>query len=75
MISDSTSIGIACYYNENCETEKNCLIFDLGGGFLNITILSVSDSSLFEERALNGNIHLGGEDLDNRLIWYCIGEF
>ena len=74
LISDSTSIGISCYYNENCETEKNCLIFDLGGGFLNITILSVEDGR-FEELALNGNIHLGGEDLDFKLIKYCIGEF
>ena len=54
--------------------EENVLIFDLGGGTLNISLLSIEDG-LFEVKATDGNLHLGGEDFDNRLMEYCINEF
>ena len=70
----SVLVGLACYYNKNIPVEKKCLIFGFGGGFLDISIISM-ESGLFEVNALNGNAHLGGEDFDKRLIEFCIDEF
>ena len=51
--------------------DKNILIFDLGGGTFDVSILNIDDS-LFEVKATRGNSHLGGEDFDNYLVNYCI---
>ena len=50
------------------------MLFLIWGGTLNITILSFEEG-LYDVRAMNGIIHLGGEDLDNKLIEYCIYNF
>jgi len=50
------------------------LIFDLGGGTFDVSILSLEEG-LFEVRSTNGHTHLGGEDFDNRLVEFCAGEF
>ena len=54
--------------------EKKIFIFDWGAGNLNASILAIEEG-LFEVKAISGKIHLGGEDLDNKLIQYCIDEF
>ena len=54
--------------------EENVLIFDLGGGTFDVSLLALEEG-LFEVKATNGNTHLGGEDFDNRLVEYCAGEF
>ena len=54
--------------------EENVLIFDLGGGTFDFSLLSL-EKSLFEVKAKNENTHLGGEDFDNRLVEYCANEF
>jgi len=46
------------------------LIFDLGGGTFDVSILSIDDG-MFEVRATNGDTHLGGEDFDNKMVEYC----
>lgn len=51
--------------------EKNILIFDLGGGTFDVSLLTIEDG-IFEVKATNGNTHLGGEDFDNRLVEFCI---
>jgi len=56
------------------QSERNVLIFDLGGGTFDVSVLSL-EGGLFEVRATNGHTHLGGEDFDNRLVEYCAGEF
>mmetsp|Transcript_56859 Transcript_56859/g.160461 ORF Transcript_56859/g.160461 Transcript_56859/m.160461 type:complete len:683 (+) Transcript_56859:52-2100(+) len=55
-------------------TEKNILIFDMGGGTFDVSILAIQDT-VFEVRATAGDPHLGGEDFDNRMLSHCISEF
>ena len=55
-------------------TEKNVLIFDLGGGTFDISLLTIEDG-IFEVKATAGDTHLGGEDFDNRLVDYFAADF
>ncbi|XP_034704001.1 heat shock cognate 70 kDa protein-like [Vitis riparia] len=54
--------------------EKNVLIFDLGGGTFDVSLLKIEEG-LFEVRATAGDTHLGGEDFDNRMVNYFVQEF
>ena len=54
--------------------EKNVLIFDLGGGTFDVSILTIEDG-IFEVKATAGDTHLGGEDFDNRLVDHFMKEF
>ncbi|RXG60824.1 Heat shock 70 kDa protein cognate 4 [Armadillidium vulgare] len=56
------------------EKEKNALIFDLGGGTFDVSILSMEDG-IFEVKSTAGDTHLGGEDFDNRLVTHFVEEF
>jgi L1 cell adhesion molecule like protein len=56
------------------EGEKNVLIFDLGGGTFDVSLLTIEDG-IFEVKATAGDTHLGGEDFDNRLVTHFIQEF
>jgi endoplasmic reticulum chaperone BiP len=51
--------------------EKNILVFDLGGGTFDVTLLTI-DNGVFEVLATNGDTHLGGEDFDQRVMQYFI---
>lgn len=51
------------------------LIFDLGGGTFDVSILTIDEGSLFEVKATAGDTHLGGEDFDNRLVNHFAEEF
>lgn len=72
IINEPTAAAIA--YGLNKTGERNVLIFDYGGGTLDITILRM-DGGMFEVKSTSGNSHLGGEDLDEKLKLYCIFEF
>ena len=74
MINEPTAAAIAYGLDNKKDSEQNILIFDLGGGTFDVTILSL-DNTLFEVRATRGDTHLGGEDFDDRIINYCIEEF
>ena len=74
IIGESTAAAIAYGLDKKYQTERNVLIFDLGGGTFDVSLLTLEDG-LFEVKATNGNTHLGGEDFDNRLVEYCAGEF
>lgn len=50
------------------------LIFDLGGGTFDVSLLTIDDG-IFEVKATAGDTHLGGEDFDNRLVEFCAGTF
>ena len=52
----------------------NVIVYDLGGGTLDISLLTITDG-LFEVKASVGNTHLGGADFDNKIISYCINYF
>jgi L1 cell adhesion molecule like protein len=54
--------------------EKNILIFDLGGGTFDVSVLSIDDG-IFEVKSTAGDTHLGGEDFDNRLVDHFLAEF
>ena len=54
--------------------ERNILIYDLGGGTFDVSLLTIDDG-IFEVKATAGDTHLGGEDFDNRLVSFCLQEF
>lgn len=75
IINEPTAAAIAYGLDKKLEGDQNVLIFDLGGGTFDVSILTVGDGSMFEVKATSGNTHLGGEDFDNRLVKYFIEEF
>jgi len=56
------------------DDEVNILVFDMGGGTFDVSILTIQDT-VFEVKATAGDPHLGGEDFDNRMLSHCISEF
>lgn len=54
--------------------EENIIVYDFGGGTFDVSLMNL-DNEVFEVRATGGNSHLGGEDLDNRMVSYLIAEF
>ena len=73
VINEPTAAAIA-YGLDKQDREENILVFDLGGGTFDVTLLSI-DHGVFEVLATAGNTHLGGEDFDHRLMEYCISQF
>jgi len=73
IINEPTAAAIA-YGLDKKGGERNVLIFDLGGGTFDVSLLTINDG-LFEVKATAGDTHLGGEDFDNRMVDFCIQEF
>ena len=73
VINEPTAAAIA-YGLDKKGKESNILIFDLGGGTFDVTLLSIDDG-IFEVKATAGDTHLGGEDFDNLLVNHFKGEF
>ena len=73
IINEPTAAAIA-YGLDQKGGEKNILIFDLGGGTFDVSLLSIEDG-IFEVKATAGDTHLGGEDFDNRMVEYFTTEF
>src|SRR6202795_4914911 len=65
LIHEPTAAALAYGLNEESMKEKNILVFDLGGGTFDVTMLTI-DEGIFEVLATNGDTHLGGEDFDQR---------
>ena len=70
--------------NDNSETfrkteeemeEKNILVFDLGGGTFDVSLVNIKNNEKFEVKYTSGDMHLGGEDFDQKLVEYCIQDF
>jgi len=74
IINEPTAAAIAYGLDKKDSKERNVLIFDLGGGTFDVSLLSIEDG-IFEVKATNGHTHLGGEDFDNRLVEFCMAEF
>ena len=66
IINEPTAAAIA-YGLDKKDKERNILVFDLGGGTFDVSLLTI-DSGVFEVIATNGDTHLGGEDFDNRIL-------
>jgi heat shock 70kDa protein 1/2/6/8 len=73
IINEPTAAALAYGLNNSSE-EKKILIFDLGGGTFDVSLLSL-DHGVFEVKSTSGHTHLGGEDFNNILIDYCIELF
>ena len=73
IINEPTAAAIA-YGLDKKNKEENIVVFDFGGGTLDISVLNIEDG-VFEVKATNGDTHLGGEDLDNVLVDYLVSEF
>lgn len=74
IINEPTAAAVAYGLDSNTKDERNVLIFDMGGGTHDVTLLTIEDG-VFEVKATGGNGHLGGEDLDNRLVSHFAQEF
>jgi len=74
IINEPTAAAIAYGLDKQNEAESNVLIFDLGGGTFDVSLLTIDDG-VFEVRATAGDTHLGGEDFDNKLVDYCSNDF
>jgi len=74
IINEPTAAAIAYGLDKKSDGEKNVLIFDLGGGTFDVSILTI-DEGIFEVKSTAGDTHLGGEDFDNRLVNHFVEEF
>jgi len=74
IINEPTAAAIAYGLGQQSEDEKTVLIFDLGGGTFDVSLLTIDDD-VFEVKATAGDTHLGGEDFDNKLVDYCVSDF
>ena len=74
IINEPTAAAIAYGLDSKTSTEKNVLIFDLGGGTFDVSLLTITDG-VFAVKAVAGDTHLGGEDFDNNLLEHFKAEF
>lgn len=74
IINEPTAAAIAYGLDKKDQGERNVLIFDLGGGTFDVSLLSIEDG-IFEVKATAGDTHLGGEDFDSKLTEHCAADF
>jgi len=74
IINEPTAAAIAYGLDKKGSKESNVLIFDLGGGTFDVSILTIEDG-IFEVKSTAGDTHLGGEDFDNRMVNHFVLEF
>ena len=72
VINEPTAAAIA--YGLDKKGERKVLIYDFGGGTLDVSVLDISDG-VFEVKSTSGNTRLGGEDIDNKIVTHCLSEF
>merc|ERR1719450_297936 len=74
IINEPTAAAIAYGLDKQSSSERNVLIFDLGGGTFDVSLLTIEEG-IFEVKATAGDTHLGGEDFDNRMVNHFVQEF
>ena len=74
IINEPTAAAIAYGLDKKVAGERNVLIFDLGGGTFDVSLLTIEEG-IFEVKATAGDTHLGGEDFDKRLVNHFVQEF
>src|SRR6184192_1838233 len=72
IINEPTAASLA--YGLDKQTDQTILVFDLGGGTFDVSLLEIGDG-VFEVKATAGNTHLGGDDWDQRIIDWLVKEF
>nr|GEZ72862.1 putative heat shock protein 70 family [Tanacetum cinerariifolium] len=77
MINEPIAAAIAYGLDNKSDINGkiNVLVFDLGSGTFDVSIMTIEGGDIFEVKAVNGDTHLGGEDFDNRMVDHCAGEF
>lgn len=73
IINEPTAAALA--YGLDSKQDKNIVVFDLGGGTFDISILEITSDGVFEVKATNGDTYLGGENFDEEIINYLADEF
>merc|ERR1712195_109618 len=74
MGNEPTAAAIAYGLDKKGSGERNVLIYDMGGGTFDVSLLTIEDG-IFEVKATAGDTHLGGEDFDNRIVDFCMQDF
>lgn len=74
IINEPTAAAMAYGLEKKTKKEQHVLIFDLGGGTFDVSLLSINDG-IYEVKATAGDTHLGGEDFDNRMVTHFVAEF
>merc|ERR1712176_184714 len=74
IINEPTAAAIAYGLDKKGSGEKNVLIYDIGGGTFDVSLLTIEDG-IFEVTATAGDTHLGGEDFDNRMVDFFLQDF
>merc|ERR1719261_1018103 len=76
IINEPTAAAIAYGLDkkDNTAGEQNVLIYDMGGGTFDVSLLTIEDG-IFEVKSTAGDTHLGGEDFDNRVVDFCVQDF
>ncbi|CAK5043329.1 unnamed protein product [Meloidogyne enterolobii] len=74
IINEPTAAAIAYGLDKKGQGERNVMIFDLGGGTFDVSILTIEDG-IFEVKSTAGDTHLGGEDFDNRMVNHFVADF
>lgn len=74
IINEPTAAALAYGLDQKTTGDKNILIFDCGGGTHDVSLLQI-DEGVFEVKATAGDTHLGGEDIDTKIVSYLKGEF
>lgn len=75
LIHEPTAAALAYGLENVSSAERNVLVFDFGGGTLDVTVLTVRDRTTFEVKSTHGVTHLGGVDLDHCIVNYLIDDF
>jgi len=74
IINEPTAAAMAYGLDRRTQEEVTVLVYDFGGGTLDISILTIKNKT-FTVKATCGDSHLGGQDIDNILLSHCIAEF
>ncbi|GJT90713.1 probable mediator of RNA polymerase II transcription subunit 37e, partial [Tanacetum coccineum] len=77
MIHEPTAAAIAYALDKRASVDgkMNVLVFDLGGGTFDVSLLTIDEEGVIEVKATGGDTHLGGEDFDNRMVKHFVREF
>ncbi|CAF1246276.1 unnamed protein product [Rotaria sp. Silwood1] len=74
IINEPTAAAIAYGLDKKVSSERNVLVFDLGGGTFDVSVLKIQEG-IFEVKSTAGDTHLGGEDFDNLMVVHFVQEF
>lgn len=75
IVNNPSAVALAYEHRSNIKNDINILVFDLGGGTLDVSVITIYEDGLVEVKSTAGNTYLGGEDFDSRLVQYFCNGF